>query len=490
MKIVILYKRNTEPDGALLGAIDNALRQANHEVFIDRHLKIGVEWARAIEERIRTADAVIVLLSDAALGSEMLEYEVEIASDEFLRRGKPGILPIRIGTDQPATGLIGSLLNSRHFSVWHRASDNPRVVAEVLESLDLPPPAKGAIAADTLGGAVPPESPFYIERPVDREFEEALSAGESILLVRGARQVGKTSLLGRGVRKTKALGWRKAVTDYQKLSSTLFSDEDACYRMIAANLARQLRFHYDFDGEWHPMYGSNSNLDNFLRALLEGCDQPFVWFMDEADRLFAAPFATDFFALVRSWHNARATEPDGPWDRFSVAIAYATEAHLFIQDLNQSPFNVGHAIELRGFTLRQTQELNERYGIPLRGIDQVQVLYDLVDGQPFLSRRAMEVLAKTSGNLQALLAKATTDDGPFGDHLKRVLVSVCQLRGVQDVVRKVLANEIVPESPDAQRLVAAGILVKRHSGGYAMRCKLYRQYLDRHLLDPVSARPI
>src|SRR5207245_2692151 len=49
------------------------------------------------------------------------------------------------------------------------------------------------------GGAVPLDSPFYIERRTDGEFREAIRRQDSIVLVKGPRQVGKTSLLARGL---------------------------------------------------------------------------------------------------------------------------------------------------------------------------------------------------------------------------------------------------------------------------------------------------
>ena len=53
-------------------------------------------------------------------------------------------------------------------------------------------------ALEPVGGAVPLDSEFYIERGADAEFHEAIARGDSIVLVKGARQVGKTSLLARG----------------------------------------------------------------------------------------------------------------------------------------------------------------------------------------------------------------------------------------------------------------------------------------------------
>src|SRR5206468_9769560 len=90
-----------------------------------------------------------------------------------------------------------------------------------------------------------------------------------------------------------------------------------------------------------------------------------VWGLDEVDRLFNCPFSDVVFGLFRSWHNERSLNPEGPWGRLTLAIAYATEAHLFITDLNQSPFNVGTRLTLDDFTLEQVAELNRRYGSPL-----------------------------------------------------------------------------------------------------------------------------
>ena len=88
------------------------------------------------------------------------------------------------------------------------------------------------------------------------------------------------------------------------------------------------------------------------------------------------------FGLFRSWHNERALDPQGPWGRFTLAIAYATEAHLFITDLNQSPFNVGTRLALADFTLEQVAELNWRYGSPLRGEPELAGFVHLAGGHP------------------------------------------------------------------------------------------------------------
>ncbi|RYZ62464.1 MAG: toll/interleukin-1 receptor domain-containing protein, partial [Proteobacteria bacterium] len=371
VRVVVLYKRKAQPDEGILERIERHLCEKGHGVFIDRHLKIGVEWAKAIEERIRLADWVIAIVSDSALGSEMLEYELEVAADEHRKRGKPFILPVRVGEDRPLEGPVGSILNPLHFTVWRSPEDDAKVLREIVGTIEEPPAPKEAVPLEPVGGAVPPDSPFYVERATDEEFHRALRKNESILLVKGPRQVGKTSLVGRGARAARELGWRLAMTDFQKLSTAQLASEDGFYRLLAHTLARSLKFKYDFENEWLDVFGANMNMDCFVRALIDDSSTPIVWFMDEADKLFGAPFASDFFGLVRSWHNSRATEPDGPWDRFTVVMGYATEAHLFIQDLNQSPFNVGRQLALDDFTHEQVEELNRRYGSPLKSASEV-----------------------------------------------------------------------------------------------------------------------
>jgi class 3 adenylate cyclase len=484
LKISILYRRDVQPDSVLLSVLERELSAQGHKIFIDRHLKVGVDWAKAIEKQVRSSDAVIAILSDQATRSEMLEYELEIAQDENGKRSKPQILPVRVGSDEPLQGPVGVILNPLNFSVWHGPQDDRRVLTELISALAEPiKPKVSDRQLESVGGAVPPDSPFYIEREADAEFLEAIRCTESIVLVKGPRQMGKTSLLGRGVRQVRDLGWRCATTDFQKLSSSQMQSEDTFYKLLAATLARQLKFQYDFENEWMDVFGANMNMDNFIRSLLEDSDDPLVWFMDEADKLFGAPFASDFFGLVRSWHNSRATEPFGPWGRFTVVIAYATEAHLFIKDLNQSPFNVGRQLELQSFNVPQMSDLNKRYGSPIGSEEDVAQLHALIAGQPFLTRRALDLLARGAMTFEQLMAASEREDGPFGDHLKRILVSVSQMPEVIDVLRSALsqAGARVSDTDSFHRLQSAGIARQSSQGHVEIVNELYRRYLVSHL---------
>ncbi|MDX1931018.1 MAG: AAA-like domain-containing protein [Capsulimonadales bacterium] len=483
-RVAILYRRGEQADEQMLAYLEERLRADGLSVYVDRGRKVSSAWLKEVEERIREADAVIAVVSPQSLQSEMLEFELETAQDQQQQTGKPMILPVRLGLEEEdVNGPVAAVIGPLNQFLWSGPDDDQRLVAELISAIREPlKPRDTEIRLEPVGGAVPPDSPFYIERGCDREMQQAVAAGESILLIKGARQMGKTSLQARAAQQSRDLGWRVGLTDFQKLTATQMASEDVFYRLLAATLARQLKFKYDFENEWDDIFGANLNMETFLRELLEAAPEPLVWCMDEVDKLFGAPFASDFFGLVRSWHNARSTEPHGPWKKLTVVIAYATEAHLFIQDLNQSPFNVGRRFDLENFNLQQLFELNGRYGSPIGSYQEAEEIHDLLGGQPFLSRRALDVLKTGKWDFAGLIQDAARDNGPFSDHLQRVHASVSKLPEVTRFVRAVLDGSATPNTDQTSyyRLLASGIIQPRRDGTVDFRCSLYRQYLTMH----------
>ena len=304
-------------------------------------------------------------------------------------------------------------------------------------------------------------------RSVDATFHAALERQEAIVLLKGARQVGKTSLLARGLAAARQRGTQVAILDFQSLGSEVLASAETLYRAMAESLYEQLEITESPESHWSPTRAGAANLERYLRRVVFAqTERPLVWGMDEADRLFPLPFGSEVFGLLRSWHNRRTLDPDGPWSRLTIALAYATEAHLFITDPNQSPFNVGVRLQLTDFTQNEVRQLSERYGV-----HQWEPLYDLLSGQPFLTRRGLEVLA--SG---AMLDTTHA----FDDHLERLLFSLTQEPTLLAALLLVLQGQVA--SVEAFfRLRAAGILVGECAGEVRLRCTLYENYLRKHL---------
>lgn len=318
-------------------------------------------------------------------------------------------------------------------------------------------------------------SRYYIRREADQVLEDGLEAEEGTLIVFGPRQVGKTSLLAQLAQTATGTGRRVAITDFQSLSSSEVSRSAALYRSLAHSLATQLDV--VVEPTWNEWVGPNSNFDKLVGEILRKTQGPVVWMMDEVDRLFGTDHSDDFFGLVRSWYNRRALDPTGLWRRLTIVISYATEAHLFIADLAQSPFNVGLRVNLRDFTLEQVIELASRFGEPN---STGEAVYCVTQGHPFLSRRALSFL-KAGGGLEEMIAAADDGDGPFGEHLRRLRDVITQDAQTAQEARRLLRGEPLVSNAYHHRFWTAGLLALPPPEQPTFRVPAYEGYLRRVL---------
>jgi len=161
----------------------------------------------------------------------------------------------------------------------------------------------------------------------DDKFRSAIARQDSIVLVKGARQMGKTSLLARGLQPAREAGAKVVPTDFQTLSAADLASADALYKTFAQSLADQLDLDADPMDNWNAARGPSTNLERFLRRdVLGTIEGPVVWGLDEVDRLFSVPFGSEVFGLFRSWHNKRALDPSGPWSRLTLTSPRSTSA--------------------------------------------------------------------------------------------------------------------------------------------------------------------
>jgi class 3 adenylate cyclase len=496
LSVALLYRRNAQPDETLLEFLEEEFRKFGYEVFIDRHLPIGVEWAKEIERKLWSADAVVPLLSSSSIQSEMLAYEVQMAHEASQQQqGKPRLLPVRVNYEGPLPEPLPGILDPIEYVLWQGVDDNQRMVESLLKSLETPAaaqterpvrPARTTIPLEQLepvGGAVPIGSKFYVFRPTDAEFISAVARRDSIVLVKGARQMGKTSLLARGLHKARDRGGKVVLTDYQKLNAAHLESIESFLLALAESLADQLDLEVFPEEVWNPRRSPNMNFERYLRReALEKSATPVAWGMDEVDRLFATSYASEVFGLFRSWHNERSLDPSGPISRLTLCIAYATEAHLFIRDLNQSPFNVGTRVTLADFTLEQVADLNERYGSPLETDAEVNRYFELLGGHPYLIRRGFHEMISHNLGLAEFEAVADHDEGPLGDHLRRVLVSLVQDSDLCNVLKGVLRGQPCPTLDSFYRLRSAGVISGDSGQNVRPRCRVYESYIQHHLL--------
>jgi len=335
------------------------------------------------------------------------------------------------------------------------------------------------LTLEAVGGGMKLDSPFYVTRPADGRFHAALGRFDNIVCLRGPRQIGKTSLLARGLVQAREAGARVVVTDFQGFSPTEMASEESFYGAVSRRIASQLKIGWPDVGPG-PFTTAGAAFQAFLEQdVLEALSCRLVWAIDEADSIFQYSYATNVFSSIRARFNAISLSPDEPWQRLATILTYSTEAHLFIRNVNLSPFNVGERIELSDFTVDEVTSLNDRYGQPLHGEDEIKRLYDLVGGHPYLIRFALHEMKTRGFGIDAIESGATEPERFFGDHLHRILSAVQCDDGLVSAVRALIRGGTTADEVACERLRMAGVIVGSRVGGYSFRCKLYETCLSR-----------
>jgi hypothetical protein len=84
--------------------------------------------------------------------------------------------------------------------------------------------------------------------------------------------------------------------------------------------------------------------------------------------------------------------------------------------------------------------------------------------------------------MEAFEQSAEQDEGPFGDHLRRMLVLLAKDAELSAAVRTVLERSPKMSRDSFFRLRSAGVMAGDSAEEARMRCRLYAGYLGRQLL--------
>lgn len=501
-RIFISYKRDSEDDEWVAAQVHDALR-GRHEVFIDRDIPFGEDWAARINDELQRADFLVVFLSEKSVASEMVCGEVERAYHLARERaGRPAIIPVRLAYRGAFNYPLNVYVGRRHAAHWAGAADTPRLVEQLLRAVEggepvaggpetpagpdagfAPPPpqapAAGAFRLEMPKGTMALGSKFYVTRKADFTALDAIARPGCTLAIEGPRQMGKSSLLVRVAAEAQRLGKHVAFLDFQLVDRATKESAERFFRHFSTWVADKLDLADRVEEFWALPSSHSIRCTRYMdRYVLAGLDRPLVLAMDEVDNLFDTPFHSDFFGMLRSWHNERARNPR--LENLDLVLVTSTEPHLFIENLTQSPFNVAEEIKLADFTREQVGDLNARHGSPLSAAA-VEKLMALLHGHPYLVRQALYLVASGQFSVADLFARAADDEGgPFADHLGHLIY---RLHGRPDLVlawHRVVAQQARPDERAIFRLRAAG-LARKTERGVVPRCQLYADYLRGRL---------
>lgn len=252
------------------------------------------------------------------------------------------------------------------------------------------------------GGALDPDDPTYVPRQADIDLLELLEKGQYCYIL-NSRQMGKSSLAKKARQRLKEKKIISAIIDLSNISSD--ATREKWYYSIANKMMQSIQEskqipNFQWKDYWIDLklqFDVKDCLGELIEKVLTLIPENLVIFLDEIDSLLQNSFNTDdLLTYVRSCCN----NPDDIQilKRLTFCIIGVRRPGSLIQNKSITPFNIGHPVELKGFTVQEAECLNtislqKKLGSKENSDIALKTIIELwTNGQPFLTQKLCSLL--------------------------------------------------------------------------------------------------
>ncbi len=322
-----------------------------------------------------------------------------------------------------------------------------------------------------VGGSLPLDAPSYVRRQADEELFQALLRSK-FCYVLNSRQMGKSSLWVQTMHRLQAADICCGAIDLTAIGTQEVTPEQ-WYASVIGSLTSSFQLQFNLRAWWRDRTHLSlvNRLSEFIETiLLEEIQQNVVIFIDEIDSLLSLDFPIDdFFAFIRACYNKRAQKSS--YKRLTFALLGVATPPDLIADKNRTPFNIGRAIELRGFELHEAMPLMA--GLKKIASQPEALLAEILrwtEGQPFLTQKLCRLVVEVGSGDVIPNPKSYPPNPPLsrGQNLKFI---------EQLVYDRIISNWEAQDEPEHLRTIRDRIL--SNSQRAARLLGIYQQILQR-----------
>lgn len=453
-------------------------------------------------QTLRHTDAVVLLVSSTtAWSEEVTKVLTLIHSTELNRRTPVRLLPVRIAHRRPFVPPLDAHLHGQRWTLWSGHADTLPVANAIIEAInggDLPLTDHDLemqpVPLTKMPGALPQaeigRDERYVLRSSDVMLMELLrKRNPSTLIIQGPGQSGKTRMLTQVLRSyQQKLGPVAIIHPDKTFEHSDYDNPPHFFQRFCLDITYQLGLENNLPEHWGRFRSNIQECLVYLEEYLLPQLQRVTLVVEKVERYFERPIQDDFFSMLRDCHNYRAHQlhPRGRevlYSRLNLVLVTSTGPEKFVKNTQRSPFNVGTVIRVDDFDIGEVRELNRLYGSPLRTQDEQQLM-ELLSGHPYLTNRAISLIAQGDYSAASLFTPGVESDrGVFGDHLRGLFAIFLEpQRGpaLVESVQQIMRTHWHPDDVLCDRLIGLG-LVKRTENGVELRCQLYRRYFEQFI---------
>jgi WD40 repeat protein len=339
-----------------------------------------------------------------------------------------------------------------------------------------------------VGGSLRYGHPTYITRNADRELYTALKQQE-FCFVLNSRQMGKSSLRVRTMKTLVQEGFNCVAIDLGILGR--FSNCEQWYGGLVSDLWRKLRLTKGINDDlnWWRSRQELAPIQRFSQfiedVLLTKITTEIIIFLDEIDNIISLDFRDDFIGLIRTCYEKRTEE--AVYNRLTFCLLGVAAPSILRIDKQTTPFNIGKAIHLSGFTLAEARPLlSGLQGKVARSESVLTEILHWTKGQPFLTQKLCYLIVRYGESphpdVRQIVTERLIDNWELQDepeHLKtirdRLLYNRQDKARLLGLYQQILQQKgiAIDDSEEQVELRLSGLVVKDR-GKLAVRNPIYQ----------------